>query len=321
MRFEYHDNSLDKIITALGYELKLTMREGRLIQITDGLGGPMQYRYENGLLSDVVHMDQGITHYEYDENGYLTKAADQAGVTYLENEYDSRGWVVLQTLANGDAYEAEYQEEKRQVRVHSSIGNKTVVYRYGKECQVLSMSYGDGTRTSYEYDDNGYRTHEISRLGQKKSWTYDQLGRMVSEQSPGGLVTEYIYNEADDLIEKRDQAGRPSRYEYDALGRCMAREDGCGRMEYGYNAKNFRTMARDGEGNESHYMYDGMGRLLVAYTPKAWKERKGEYIYKFDKLNTAITSFLLTAIVEKCQNIFVLNKFQLLAQFWFDGII
>lgn len=181
MRFEYHDNSLDKIITALGYELKLTMREGRLIQITDGLGRTMQYRYENGLLSDVVHMDQGITHYEYDENGYLTKAADQAGVTYLENEYDSRGWVVLQTLANGDAYEAEYQEEKRQVRVHSSIGNKTVVYRYGKECQVLSMSYGDGTRTSYEYDDNGYRTHEISRLGQKKSWTYDQLGRMVSE--------------------------------------------------------------------------------------------------------------------------------------------
>ena len=73
IRFEYHNDELDRIITALGYELKLTMRKGRLVQVTDGLGRTMQYRYENGLLSDVIHMDQGITHYEYDEQGYLTK--------------------------------------------------------------------------------------------------------------------------------------------------------------------------------------------------------------------------------------------------------
>ena len=56
----------------------------------------------------------------------------------------------------------------------------------------------------------------------------------------------------------------------------MALEDDCGRVEYAYNAKNYRTMVRDGEGNESHYMYDGMGRLLAMYMPKAWKTRKDE---------------------------------------------
>ena len=30
IRFEYHNDELDRIITALGYELKLTMRKGRL---------------------------------------------------------------------------------------------------------------------------------------------------------------------------------------------------------------------------------------------------------------------------------------------------
>ena len=48
--------------------------------------------------------------------------------------------------------------------------------------------------------------------------------------------------------------GEEVRYEYDALGRQMALEDDCGRVEYAYNAKNYRTMVRDGEGNESHYV-------------------------------------------------------------------
>lgn len=354
IRFEYHGENLERITTALGYELKLTMREGRLIQMTDGLGRIMQYRYEDGLLSDVVHMDQGITHYEYDENGYLTKAVDQAKVTYLENQYDVNGRVILQTLANGDTYEAQYLDGERQVRVHSSVGDKTVLYQYGKECQVLSMTYADGTRSVSEYDEKGYRIQEINRLGAKKTWSYDEIGRKTLEAMPEGLITEYQYDEKDDLIVRKDNAGRlyqyyydenhnltevkekhsknspeisrlyqydrkgrliqetdargfvtsfiyekncgkPSvirygdgeerRFEYDVLGREMAWEDECGRMEYGYNAKNHRTMVRDGEGNESHYMYDGMGRLLAMYTPKAWKARKGEYVYKYDFLD------------------------------------
>ena len=357
IRFEYHNDELDRIITALGYELKLTMRKGRLVQVTDGLGRTMQYRYENGLLSDVIHMDQGITHYEYDEQGYLTKAVDQAKVTYLENQYDNRGRVVLQTLANGDTYKAEYLDEERQVRVHSSIGKKTVLYCYGKECQILSMRFTDGTEIAYEYDEAGYRIQELNRLGQITSWRYDEIGRLISEQSASGLTTTYVYDEEDDLKEKTDNAnrqtqyfydgkhnlievkervtgngaaisrlyqydrkgrlvqetdargavttyiygetcGKPAvvsyadgeevRYEYDALGRQMALEDDCGRVEYAYNAKNYRTMVRDGEGNESHYMYDGMGRLLAMYMPKAWKTRKDEYVYKYDFLDRLI---------------------------------
>ena len=357
IRFEYHNDELDRIITALGYELKLTMRKGRLVQVTDGLGRTMQYRYENGLLSDVIHMDQGITHYEYDEQGYLTKAVDQAKVTYLENQYDNRGRVVLQTLANGDTYKAEYLDEERQVRVHSSIGKKTVLYCYGKECQILSMRFTDGTEIAYEYDEAGYRIQELNRLGQITSWRYNEIGRLISEQSASGLTTTYVYDEEDDLKEKTDNAnrqtqyfydgkhnlievkervtgngaaisrlyqydrkgrlvqetdargavttyiygetcGKPAvvsyadgeevRYEYDALGRQMALEDDCGRVEYAYNAKNYRTMVRDGEGNESHYMYDGMGRLLAMYMPKAWKTRKDEYVYKYDFLDRLI---------------------------------
>ena len=79
----YHGEALDRIVTPLGGELHAAMRDGRLVQLRDSLGRTMQYRYENGLLSDVVHMDQGVTHYEYDERGFLVRAVDQAEVTYL----------------------------------------------------------------------------------------------------------------------------------------------------------------------------------------------------------------------------------------------
>lgn len=357
MSFTYHGENLEKITTALNYEINVTMREGRLIQLTDTLGRTMQYRYEDGRLTDVVHMDQGITHYEYDESGYLTKAVDQAKVAYLENQYDENGRMVYQTLANGDVYQAEYIDEDRKVHVFSSVGNKNVTYEYGREMQILSVCYEDGTSESYNYSETGYRIWKMDRLGHETCWSYDSNGRIIEEKQKNWLTTIYQYSEAGDLVEKKDNAGRKYTYEYDynhnlintkekvsspdqwfstyylydrkgrlleetdplgkttryhyneyegkpsvitypdgeevhfeydAMGRMMSEEDVCGRLEYGYNARNYRTMVRDGEGNESRYLYDGMGRLLAMYPPKAWKQQVGEYTYKYDFLDRRI---------------------------------
>ena len=354
MTFSYHGENLEEITTALGYKIHVTMREGRLIQLSDLLGRTMQYRYENGRLTDVVHMDQGVTHYEYDENGYLIKAVDQAKVAYLENRYDAAGRMVYQTLANGDFYQADYVDEERKVHVFSSVGNKKVTYVYGKKMEILSVIYEDETEEAFGYNEEGYRIWQKDRLGHETDWSYDALGRMGKEARKGWLITDYEYDEAGNLIEKKDNAGRKIIYEYDhnhnlikteekissagensyhsyiydrkgrileetdslgkttryqynenegkpsiitypdgeevhleydAMGRLMAEEDACGRREYGYNARNYRTMVRDGEGNEARYLYDGMGRLLAMYPPKAWKAQKGEYTYQYDFLD------------------------------------
>ena len=348
IRLTYHGDALDMIETPLGGRLQATMRGGLLVQLKDSLGRTMQYRYEGGLLSDVVHMDQGVTHYEYDDRGFLVCAIDQAKVAYLRNEYDQDGRVVLQTLANGDTYRAEYSRDDRTVKVYSSVGNKTVLYTCGTRGEVLFMDYTDGTRQGYTYDQAGNRTGSTDRLGNETAWKYDVTGRMVEEAKPGGLVTTsqydgngdlvlvednagrrterrydehhnvvciiengktagYAYDRMGRLTEQTDARGNSTRYQYgpdcalpsaiqyadgeelrlshDQAGRLLAQEDACGRTEYGYNARNKRTLVRDGEGNESRWSYDGMGRLLAMYTPKAWKEKKGEYTYKYDFLD------------------------------------
>ena len=60
-----------------------------------------RYRYEGDLLVDVVHTDEGITHYEYDENGHISSVTDQNGSCYLENEYDVKGRVTRQNFSSG----------------------------------------------------------------------------------------------------------------------------------------------------------------------------------------------------------------------------
>ena len=287
----YQGEMLDVIETPLGGRLQATMRGGRLVQIRDSLGRIMQYRYENGLLSDVVHMDQGITHYEYDSRGFLVKATDQSEVTYLCNEYDGDGRVTLQTLANGDTYRAEYCQENRTVKVTSSVGNKTVLYTCGKRGEILSVEYGDGSRQSYEYDEAGNRISSTDRRGNTTCWKYDAIGRMVEETRPGGLTiacqydgngnlalewdnaghrTERLYDDRHNVLIVRERTGhgKPDKvtgYSYDRMGRMTGNVDARGgQTSYQYDSECAGpSVIRYADGEERHFSYDRAGRLLA----------------------------------------------------------
>lgn len=291
IRLTYQGEVLDTIETPLGGRLQTTMRNGRLVQLKDSFGRTMQYRYENGLLSDVVHMDQGVTHYEYDFRGFLVRAVDQAKVTYLCNEYDQDGRVIFQMLANGDTYKAEYCQENRTVKVTSSIGNKTVLYTCGKRGEILSAEYGDGSRQSYTYDEAGNRTSSIDRLGNTICWKYDDVGRMVEEIRPGGLIVTNQYDENGDLVLTQDNAGHRTErifdgkhnvlcvkeqiepgkseriisYSYDRVGRLIENVDACGghiRYQYGPDC-GMPSAVQYADGEEQHFFYDQAGRLLA----------------------------------------------------------
>ena len=101
LSFAYGEEGLERIVTPLGNVLQVECRGGRILQITDEIGRRTQYRYEGDLLVDVVHTDEGITHYEYDENGHISSVTDQNGSCYLENEYDVKGRVTRQNFSSG----------------------------------------------------------------------------------------------------------------------------------------------------------------------------------------------------------------------------
>ena len=268
VRLCYEGERLTRITTPLGYSLDVEIRDGRLIQIRDHMGRTMQYRYENGFLSDVIHMDEGVTHYEYDSHGYLERAVDQAKVTYLENRYDDAGRVVLQTLANGDTYRADYHPEKNRVTIVSSVHDKTVEHWYNEFGEILETSYQDGTKERYEYGENGHRTSRTDRLGRKTCWNYDELGRETEEVRPGGLKTISRYDEAGNQLSRSDNAGRQTIYGYDERHNLILKREGNGTQiketRFSYDWMGRVTEVTDASGNRTAYQYeDGNGKPSV----------------------------------------------------------
>ena len=261
LHFTYQGDYPEKMETSLGYEVSFKFRDGRLIEMSDDTGRTIGYRYEKDLLTEVVHMDGGVTRYAYSEEGYLVRPTDQTGLSYLTNEYDEKGRVILQTLANKDTYRAAYNGKERKVSVEYSAYPGIKEYFYDERMAIREIRYPDGSRKSYDYDRRGLRTLETDQLGRSIQWDYDELGHLVRETRPEGLVTEYLYDEAGDFTCVRDNGGRERLLAYDACHNLTRRkiktaEGHFTEQSYGYDDRGRLVSETDGEGHETCYHYE-----------------------------------------------------------------
>ncbi len=250
-----------KMTTALGYEVIFTFEEDRLVKLEDGMGRTTGYRYRDGWLAEVVHMDGGISRYDYTGEGYLTRPTDQTGLCYLENTYDEKGRVTLQTLANGETYRAEYLDRERKVCVEYSAYPGEKVYTYNEKMEITQVLYPDGTKETFAFDVRHNRILETDRMGRSIHKEYDTTGHLIKEIRPEGLETEYIYNHTGDLEIIRDNGGRQTILIYDENHNLTVRKQKTGegswsKESYAYDRMGRLTQEQDGEGHATRYCYE-----------------------------------------------------------------
>ena len=289
LQFSYNAEGLERITTPLGNVLKVECRGGRILQVTDEIGRRTQYRYAGEYLTDVVHTDEGITHYEYDENGHITSVTDQNGSRYIENEYDAKGRITRQGFTDGVYQTFTYDDIHHRNTIYYSETGKTEIYEYNDQMLKERTIYDDGTCENFEYSDDNRKTGETSRLGLKKEWGYDAFGRTIREQSPDGYEVRYEYDENHDLVRTWDTDGRETQYayddahnqilvrekigdnkwretarEYDSMGRCTVERDALGNetlKEYDSN-RAYPSRVTTPKGEETAYSYDTVGRRM-----------------------------------------------------------
>ena len=289
LSFAYGEEGLERIVTPLGNVLQVECRGGRILQITDEIGRRTQYRYEGDLLVDVVHTDEGITHYEYDENGHISSVTDQNGSCYLENEYDVKGRVTRQNFSSGVYQTFTYDDIHHRNTIYYSETGKTEIYEYNNRFLKERVIYEDGSFQTYQYSDDNLKVEEISRLGSRKEWEYDAYGRSIREKFPDGFEVHHEYNEHHDLVHTWDSDGRETLYtydqehnpvrtmekikegkwketarKYDFRGRCILERDALGNeslKEYEAN-RAYPSRVITPKGEETAYGYDTVGRRL-----------------------------------------------------------
>lgn len=287
--FSYNEEGLERITTPLGNVLEIECRGGRILQVTDEIGRRTQYRYAGEYLVDVVHTDEGITHYEYDENGHIMSVTDQNGSRYIENEYDEKGRITRQGFTNGIYQIFTYDDAHRRNTIYYSETGKTEIYEYNDQLLTERTIYDDGTCEVFEYSDDNMKTGETSRLGLKKEWEYDTFGRTIREHSPDGYEVRHEYDGNHDLVRTWDTDGRETQYayddahnrilvreklsdlkwretvkEYDSMGRCIVERDALGNetvKEYDPN-RAYPSRVTTPKGEETVYGYDIVGRRM-----------------------------------------------------------
>ncbi len=269
--YDYNlSGQLTEVVDALGQKEKFEYDQyGRLISKTDKDDYKTAYSYAlDNQLSSIKYADGRSVELSYDALGRLAKFIDWLGVTEIERDILGRAISVT-----------DYKGKK-------------VSYTYGKTNERTSITYPNGKRVDYIYDDKLNLTELIN--GNKKTrYTYDELDRLIEKRLPNanrevmdylpggslkslelydnnGLLDKYAYSydtqgnrtEIDRLRRNLDEISGRYSYRYDLEKRLTSVSfNGEILRSYSYDAFGNRSSMLE-DGNTTMYSYDVLDRLL-----------------------------------------------------------
>ena len=265
-------------------------------------------------------------HYSYDALGRTIMKTDRDGYR-TGCDYTADGKISHIFYGDGTSVEMEYTALRQLAFVKDWLGEtrirrdaagnptditdhkgRTVSYEWGSMGERKSITYPDGNKAVYEYDEMlRLRKMRIRRneglAGASRGfddfeeicYKYDATGRISEKLFPEEMRTRWLYDERGQLVEllHEDRHGVLDRYqyEYDSMGNKTAitkdrrglREES-GRYEYGYDAlSRLVSVSRDGNALRD-YAYDTFGnRSSMADHGKGRNTS-----YSYDALNRLI---------------------------------
>jgi len=245
---------------------------GNCIQTTDALGYVTKREYEPTFnnLTLLTDAKEGITKYEYDHNGNLTKVIErynQTGektteykyedinhpgdctrmidanlheISYEYDDYGNQKKVVMDPGGLNIETKYEYDALSRLKKITDPEG-KITEYEWNSWDKKTKVKYQEETRTTeikYEYDERGRRKAIVDQLSHRTEFEYDDFDQLTKERryKDGGAVEViYTYDFAGNKKTMTDPEGKITKYKYDASNRLIEMEDPMGRKTtYGY---------------------------------------------------------------------------------------
>jgi RHS repeat-associated protein len=292
---------------------------GDLTETTDGRGQVLHYAYYgNGLLKQKTYADGLTVSYQYDARGNLTQATDQAGnVTTLKydnagdlEEIDSPGGRFLK-FRNGASgrrlgsidqagftVDYTYDAAGRLSKLTDGNNNLVASYTYDAAGRLVEKDLGNGTYTTYQYDQAGNLLHLVNHAPRPEAgqdgppssrfdYTYGALGQVTTETTSDGQWA-YSYDAAGQLTHAVFTSNDPAavlnqdlQIAYDAAGNRVKTTDNGVTFRYVANARNQYTQVGD-----TSYTYDADGNVATM------TDATGTTHYSFDQENrlTAVTA-------------------------------
>ena len=265
---------------------------GQVTSVEDSLGNVEQYKYSpKGQLIENLDEDGFLTRYSY------TKQGDVNHIQYADGKEVAMSYNALRQLTEICDWLGSTQIEVdplgRATKVTDHNG-EVVSYEYGKLGQRESITYPDGKKVSYSFDD-ALRLAQVNDGQQEISYHYDQFSRLTSKQFDDSARTEYGYNQLGQL-ESLKHFGKDGltdsyKYQYDLLGnktsiekQRQGMEFDSGLFNYAYDPLNRLSEVTKDDNSLRSYSYDAFGNRV------SMVENDNQITYNFNSLNQLISS-------------------------------
>jgi RHS repeat-associated protein len=250
---------------------------GNLLTATDS-NGTVMMQYDSA---------DRLTQIEYPDGRFLSYAYDAAG---HETSVNQNGFIVNYAYVNG-----------RLTDVTNGSGAALVHYEYDSRDELVIKRLGNGTWTTYSYDEVGQLLHLVNfaadgSVNSQFDYSYDDLGRVTSVTTLDGTTT-YGYDATGQLTSVVLPGGRTILYQYDAAGNRASVTDNGTQTSYTTNELNQytsvggATYTYDANGNvhtrtdssgTTTYTFNIMNQLVGVTGPA------GTFIYEYDALGDCI---------------------------------
>jgi RHS repeat-associated protein len=264
-------HNLTAINSPNGRWLQLTYdTSNRVTKADDNAGRTVTYTYDSlGRLSAVKDPNGGQTVYTYDTSNQMLSIKDARGIVYLTNQYDSKGRVVRQTLANSGTFQFKYTLNAANSVIETDVTNPRGVVRkvnfnssgyvvtdiraLGKpEQQTIMYGWQANTNLCLSFTDP---------LDRKTTYTYDVMGNVTSitrlASTLGAVITSFTYEPRfNQLTRVTDPLNHTASFSYDTIGNLTAVTDPLKhRWTLAYNGAGQPVSLTNPLGNTTQFTY------------------------------------------------------------------
>ncbi len=229
----------------------------------------------------------GVT-FSYDTAGRLNRVDDGDG-HHLQFLFERAGRTVRAAASWGES--ATYELSDGELGSVTTAGGQSITYRYGGggwlsgidhpifgllslDCddrgRVVSREWMDGTRETWNYDDEHHRVSHIDANGGEVTLQTSADGLREEWTDAEGRVLKTEFDTSGQVVQLVDPGGRESKFTYDDLGRPTRVEDavnGIVNFKYSGNARQAVSVQK-AESEPVHLTSDAQQRITGVYRGK-----------------------------------------------------
>lgn len=309
---------LSRVALLRGHRLQHYDALGRLITVTDALGGMTRYEYDSqGYRTAQIDANGNRTTFAYDGRGRLLQVTYPLG-QIASWTYDADGRILTFTNGNGEVLRHDNEsggclaglllpDGTREDYTYTLDGlletvtdtQGTTRYTYDSMRHPSTVTEPDGRYVRYTYDRAGNRvqTAYASRRGAPErvaQYTYDLLNRVTEVTDDQSGVTHYTYDVSGNLTAMTRPNGTSTTYTYDALHRptliVHKQADGTilASFQFTLDARGNRTAIIHADHSRIEYTYDAVSRLIAEHHYAPSGTLTGEVTYIYDAVGNLV---------------------------------